>query len=406
MAGYGFVTTSGAGNSNQAANSWRNESDPWQSGQARGQMDAMSSGMAAAQADRTAFDAGRSAAGGSAFSRQSNGGNSAFSQRGGGGGSEGGGILSDYLASGQASLPQYRGQGGPGASPPVYGDPGNSGGMTWFNPDGSPKTGLPGGLGELSQQSLDYWGPRGNVDKAGAYVQNIRQIYDMMNQDREWTTNEDRWAFDARQGQWRDVQELNLNRDRLGLDEWTAQKGAEQWDKQFGFQNRQWDDSFGLQNRQFEADNFNTQFANQAQRDYWMGQVDNEAVANENQRNYWTGQLDNQRTGLANEQWMNEQTIANQQTAMRIDEMWRRGQLTNEQRSLALQELTQSQNNQFRYDQMGQEESQFGRTLDSTERYRQLQAQLQREEMQNAARLQAYASFGRSQLPNARFMRG
>lgn len=444
MAGYGFVTQGSGGGSNRSGggSNWRSGSvddsqmrsaqqaaNQWSA--ARDSFDATSANQLRAS-NRNASGSG----GGNAAFGASGGGNSAFSAASMPGepppGYEGptGGLMYEWNQSGQGGLPTYGGANGfnqtVDASPPTYG--GNSGGSSswqgWFNPDGSPRAGMSQPLMDLAGQSIDWYGSQGNRDAAASTVNTLGTTYNMFSQDREFNANEARWAFDAQQSQWRDLQELGLNRERLGLDSWTAQEAANQWQQDFGLRGRQWDQSYDLQNRQFEADNANTQFANQSQRDYWnaqtgnqrleidntaryqQGVLDNQGREITNTRDYQQGQLSNQRMSIENERWLGEQKILNEQEAMRIDEAYRTGQLTNQQRQIALAELSQKQDDQFRYAQMGQQASQFDVEQASTERYRQLQAQLQREQMENQFRTATMQAIGRNQAQNVRFLRG
>ena len=86
--------------------------------------------------------------------------------------------------------------------------------------------------------------------------------------------------------------------------------------------------------------------------------------------------------------------LANDQLA--VERAYRQGLITNEQRNLALQELTQRQNNE-----LGQGQLQLSRDeLAALQQWRQTDAGLRQQELDNNLMAARYAAFGRSQAPS------
>lgn len=437
MADYGFVKQSSAGKQNNQ-NSW-NQGD-WSNGQSgQGSQQAqqgMSAAQSAMQSDRAAMNQGMSSANSqrSAFG----GGNSAFGGGGGavnaastqpsgqgytpGQGFNGGGLMQEWYDSGQNTLPNLTsgGTGMSGVSQPTIGGGGQSSVAGMFNSDGSLRSGAFTGLGDLMGQGLDYWGAKGNADKAGAYVNTMNPVYNWMNQDREFGENRRRWDFEAQQGQWRDTQQADLENRRLGLDTWTARTADQQFGRQLDWQKEQFGQQFGLDQ---QAQDWRQQYE-QGQLNLGGREADTAQYTAEGNRAYQEGQLgignrqaDTSQYGAETERmlgteqnritdWYNQQRVGIEQKANQIDEAYKSGLINNQQRELALQELTQQQDNAYRYAAQAQQESQFSRELQSTEQYRQLQAQLEREQMQNAFRTATMNAVGRNQAQNVRFLRG
>lgn len=291
---------------------------------------------------------------------------------------------------------------------------------TIFNSDGSLNAGLFSAGNGLANQSLDWYGAQGNQQTAASYVNTMQNLYNIYNQDREFQTNQTRWLAEAQQSQWRDQQQANLENSRLGLDAWTAQTADRQWRQQFDLESQSRDRQFNLDQ---QAQNWTEQYQ-QGQLDLGGRDADTAQYVAEGNRQYQQGQLDVANRGadtnqyeaetgrmLGQEQnritdWYNRQRVGIEQQAAKVDEMYKSGLINNQQRELALKELTQQQDNTFRQAQMAQEESQFGRTLASTEQYRQLQAQIEREQMANAYRTAVMNAVGRNQAQNVRFLRG
>ncbi len=236
------------------------------------------------------------------------------------------------------------------------------------------------------------------------------------------------WTAQQQQGNWQNQYNLDteLGRGALGVDQATQQANAAYQQGQIGIaqeQNRidQMYKAGQLTNEQYANETQRIQAGNQlhlgnvqnqisqqnadTQRQeaanalhlgneqnridqmYKSGMLSNEQYANESQRLYQTGQLSQAANELQSQDWYRRQQIdvANQQN--QIDQMYKSGMISNQQRELALAELTQQQNDTYRYAAMTQE------------------AALSRENMTNQQKLTAMNAFGRWQAPNARFVR-
>lgn len=196
-----------------------------------------------------------------------------------------------------------------------------------------------------------------------------------------------------------------FNQNMAGRQQTQAEKVAE-WAQE----NSQRD--FGLNQELGRGNLAVAQMQNQIDEMYKKGQLTNEQYSNETQRIQAANQLhlgnaqnqisqqnaDTQRASVNNQlhlgnreadikDWYNRQQVGLAQQQNTIDNMWKSGQLTNQQRELALGELTQKQNEAFRYANMSQE------------------AALTRENYANQQKVAAMNAFGRAQAPRSRWVR-
>ena len=251
----------------------------------------------------------------------------------------------------------------------------------------------------------EEWGWYGaNAENLAAYAQNqlpIQQAqYNQDLQNREYNRNvytDDR-NFAHQSGLDLAGQQLDQNQFALGA--WGAQTAANQWDAGFAH------------TKKIDALNhtLNQQAANTDEM-YKRGQI------TDLQRRTALAEIKQQQDSINVNRDMDikqelgrgrlqiDQQLANvQEQRAQVDEMFKQGQITDLQRRTALAELTQQQDEAFRYSQMGQQESQFGRTLQSTDTWRGTQADLQREQMQTSRDNTIMQQWGRNQAPNVRWL--
>ena len=139
--------------------------------------------------------------------------------------------------------------------------------------------------------------------------------------------------------------------------------------------------------RQVALDQYNTALqSRQQQAAEWQAA---EAARQWQEQMGYTQQRDTQEFQLANDQ-------------LAVERAYRQGLITNEQRNLALQELAQRQNNE-----LGQGQLQLSRDeLAALQQWRNTDAGLRQQELDNNLMAARYAAFGRSQAPSfGRFYR-
>jgi hypothetical protein len=192
---------------------------------------------------------------------------------------------------------------------------------------------------------------------------------------------------------------------QIGVPMSQLQQNSYQYGQDFNENQRRWNEQFGWTQ---SNDTFNQNLASQQQasaqqiaqwqQNNWGQQfgLDSEMARGNLQLGQtqaaidsaWkAGQLNNTQTELAQQDWYQRNMIGIQGTQNAIDSAWKAGQLSNTQRELALAELTQKQNDAFKYSQL------------------QYQSDLQREGYKNQITQANINAFGRAQTPKSRWIR-
>jgi hypothetical protein len=163
-------------------------------------------------------------------------------------------------------------------------------------------------------------------------------------------------------------QQFMQNNYQYGADFNEAQR---RWDSQNGWQQQMDQYNMGLTGRQQQA----AEWQQQEAANQWGAQFG------------WTQQNDLFSQGLADrqltgDQWYQQQQVGIAQQQNQIEDAYNQGRLSNEQRQIMLGEVTQQQENAFRYAQMGETMGWNREELASTNAYRQQQDQLARWQQQ------------------------
>jgi hypothetical protein len=248
-------------------------------------------------------------------------------------------------------------------------------------------------------------------DQAGAQAWSSTQLPYQQLQQNAWQYTSD---FNEAQRRWNEQMQWQQASDQFNMQntsrqqqmaEWQANEAARQWGAQFGYQQETDRFSQDLANRQLgwtqeqgRGELGNQKYATDVELQLGQGRNANERAqiaiqdwynqqraATEKQQ--VTGSLANEGRSIDVQDWYNRSRASTDQAAVDVDRLWKTGQLTNQQREMALAELTQGQNENFRQAQMAQEGA------------------LQREQMANSQKIAAMQTFGRAQMPNARYIR-
>jgi hypothetical protein len=168
-------------------------------------------------------------------------------------------------------------------------------------------------------------------------------------------------------------------------------QNSQQYSQDFNEAQRRWNEQFGWTQN---TDRFNMDLSGrQQQMAEWQAQ---EAARQWGEQFGWQQQNDRFSQDLANRQ-------------LAVEQAYNEGRISNEQRQIALNELTQQQDDAWRYHQLGQQLGFSREELAATQQWRQQQDALARWQMEQqiaADRQNAILqATGRNQAPNTRWMR-